>query len=106
MIILEFCDVPDIPVFIDFGLGWAFLEPFKIGLIWGSSNMENQGEMGFSGISRGVVGGFFRTLFLVDFWYLVVSLLSFTAGTYVCCSNIMDHGMLGACDKDKSCLLP
>ena len=73
MIILEFCDVPDIPVFIDFGLGWAFLEPFKIGLNMGSSNIENQGKMGFSGISRGVVGGSPKSCFWLVFgiwWYL------------------------------------
>ena len=36
--------------------------------------MGNQGKMGFSGISRGVVGKNWEILFLVDFWYLVVVL--------------------------------
>ena len=69
MIILEFCDVPDIPVFIDFGLGWAFLEPFKIGLNMGSLNMGNQGKMGFWESSWGVEHGFFQDP--VFGWFLV-----------------------------------
>ena len=62
MIILEFCDVPDIPVSIDFGLGWAFLEPFKIGLNMGSVKYGGSRGNGFSGISRGVSRGILGNL--------------------------------------------
>ena len=74
MIILEFCDVPDIPVFIDFGLGWAFLEPFKIGLNMGVIKYGKSRENGFlgkfSGGSRGIFGKSCFWLIFGIWWWL------------------------------------
>ena len=54
--------VLDMAVLGEFVLGWGFSGILKIGLIMGSSNSKNQLKMGFSGSSRGVVGGVVENL--------------------------------------------